>query len=137
MTISSRTNRQTATKRRVKFTTKAQKPVAESWTEEQYELELSIYMDRKKLLADIEQEVKARQAQLLQYMDAHELQAAALDDQQVVVCRRKVWKYSDELRRETNRIKHLQRQEQEDGRATFSESVYLTVKPTSNSEVEQ
>ena len=110
--------------------------MAESWTEEQYERELSIYLDRKKLLADIEAEVKVRQAQLLQYMDSNEIQAAALDDQQVVVCRRKVWKYSDELRRETNRIKHLQRQEQEEGKATFSESVYLTVKPTSNSEVE-
>ena len=110
--------------------------MAESWTEEQYERELSIYLDRKKLLADIEAEVKGRQAQLLQYMDSNEIQAAALDDQQVVVCRRKVWKYSDELRRETNRIKHLQRQEQEEGKATFSESVYLTVKPTSNSEVE-
>ena len=136
MTISTRSKRQVATKKRVKFTTKAAKPVAESWTEEQYERELSIYLDRKKLLADIEAEVKGRQAQLLQYMDANEIQAAALDDQQVVVCRRKVWKYSDELRRETNRIKHLQRQEQEEGKATFSESVYLTVKPTSTSEVE-
>ena len=53
-----------------------------------------------------------------------------------MVCRRKVWKYSDELRREANRISHLQRVEQENGKATFSESIYLTVKPTSNSEVE-
>ena len=135
MTISSHSKRQVATKKRVKFTTKATKPVAESWTEEQYERELSIYLDRKQLLTDIEAEVKGRQAQLLQYMDSNEIQAAALDEQQVVVCRRKVWKYSDELRRENNRIKHLQRQEQEEGKATYSESVYLTVKPI-KSEVE-
>jgi len=110
--------------------------MAENWTEEQYERELQIYLDRKKLLKDIEAEVKGRQAQLLHFMNKHEIQAAATDDEQVVVCRRKVWKYSDELRREANRISHLQRVEQENGKATFSESVYLTVKPTSNSEVE-
>ncbi len=136
MTISSRTRTQSASKKRVKFTTKAAKPVAESWTEEQYEREVAIYLDRKKLLKDIEAEVKGRQAQLLQFMDKHDIQAAATDDEQVVVCRRKVWKYSDELRRESNRISHLQRQEQEKGVATFSESVYLTVKPISQSEVE-
>lgn len=110
--------------------------MAQKWTEEQYEQELLVYLERKQLLKDMEDEVKARQANLIQYMDHHEIQAAALDDQQVVVCRRKVWKYSDELRRENNRIKNLQRQEQEEGKATFSESVYLTVKPTSKSEVE-
>ena len=70
-------------------------------------------------------------------MDKNDIQAAATDAEQVVVCRRKVWKYSDELRRESNRISHLQRQEQEKGVATFSESVYLTVKPISQSEVEE
>lgn len=136
MTIPTRSKRQTASKKRVKFSTKASKPMAQKWTEEQYEQELLVYLERKQLLKDMEDEVKARQANLIQYMDHHEIQAAALDDQQVVVCRRKVWKYSDELRRENNRIKNLQRQEQEEGKATFSESVYLTVKPTSKSEVE-
>lgn len=136
MTISTRSKRQVATKKRVKFTTKAAKPVAESWTEEQYERELSIYLDRKKLFAEIEAEVKGRMAQLVQYMNAHEIQSASLDDQQVVITRRKVWAYSDECRRELEKVKNAQRQEQEDGRATFSESVYLTVKPTSNREVE-
>jgi len=136
MTISTRSKRQAATKKRVKFTTKAAKSVAESWTEEQYERELSIYLDRKKLFADIEAEVKGRMAQLVQYMNAHEIQSASLDDQQVVITRRKVWSYSDECRRELEKVKNAQRQEQEDGRATFSESVYLTVKPTSNREVE-
>lgn len=136
MTISSRSKRQVATKKRVKFTTKAAKPVAESWTEEQYERELSIYLDRKQLLTDIEAEVKGRMAQLVQYMNAHEIQSASLDAQQVVITRRKVWAYSDECRRELEKVKNAQRQEQEDGRATFSESVYLTVKSTSNREVE-
>ena len=135
MTISSRSKRQIATKRRVKFTTKATKPVAESWTEEQYERELSIYLDRKKLLADIEAEVKGRMAQLVQYMNAHEIQSASLDAQQVVITRRKVWSYSDECRRELEKVKNNQRKEQEEGIATFSESVYLTVKSTTNSEV--
>ena len=134
MTISSR-KRQTAAKKRVKFTTKATKPVAESWTEEQYECELSIYLDRKKLLEDIEAEVKGRQVQLLQYMNAHEIQSASLDAQQVVVTRRKVWSYSDECRRELEKVKNKQRNEQASGKATFSESVYLTVKSTSNREV--
>ena len=110
--------------------------MAQNWTEEQYERELMVYLERKQLLKDMEDEVKSRQANLIQFMEHKDIQSAALDDQQVVVCRRKVWKYSDELRRETNRIKHLQRQEQEEGKATFSESVYLTVKPTSSSEVE-
>jgi len=70
-------------------------------------------------------------------MEAKDIQAAALDNQQVVVCRRPVWKYSDEVRREANRISHLQRVEQSNGKATFTESVYLTVKATSNSEVEE
>lgn len=135
MTISSRSKRQVATKKRVKFTTKATKPVAESWTEEQYERELSIYLDRKKLLADIEAEVKGRMAQLVQYMNAHEIQSASLDAQQVVITRRKVWSYSDECRRELEKVKNNQRKEQEEGIATFSESVYLTVKSTTNSEV--
>lgn len=135
MTISSRSKRQVATKKRVKFTTKATKPVAESWTEEQYERELSIYLDRKKLLADIEAEVKGRMAQLVQYMNAHEIQSASLDAQQVVITRRKVWSYSDECRRELEKVKNSQRMEQEEGIATFSESVYLTVKSTTNSEV--
>lgn len=135
MTISSRSKRQVATKKRVKFTTKATKPVAESWTEEQYERELSIYFDRKKLLEDVEAEVKGRQAQLLQYMNAHEIQSASLDAQQVVVNRRKVWSYSDECRRELEKVKNKQRNEQANGKATFSWSVYLTVKSTSNREV--
>ena len=135
MTISSR-KRQTATKKRVKFSTKTTKPMAQSWTEEQYERELMVYIERKQLLKDMEDELKARQANLIQFMEHKDIQSAALDDKQVVICRRKVWQYSDELRRETNRIKHLQRQEQEDGKATFSESIYLTVKPTSSSEVE-
>lgn len=136
MTISTRTKQQSATKKRIKFSTKATKPMAENWTEEQYERELQIYLDRKKLLKDIESEVKARQAQILHFMNKHEIQAAATDDEQVVVCRRKVWKYSDELRRESNRISHLQRVEQENGTAEFSESIYLTVKPI-KSQVEQ
>jgi hypothetical protein len=131
-----RTTRQSASKKRVKFSTKESKPMAQNWTEEQYERELMVYLERKQLLKDMEDEVKSRQANLIQFMEHKDIQAAALDDQQVVVCRRKVWKYSDELRRESNRIKHLQRQEQEEGKATFSESVYLTVKPTSSSEVE-
>tara|TARA_Y100000022_G_scaffold197206_1_gene205339 strand:+ start:3475 stop:3888 length:414 start_codon:yes stop_codon:yes gene_type:complete len=137
MTISTRTTRQTATRKRVKFSTKASKPMAESWTEEQYEQELMVYLERKQLLKDMQDELKGRQANLIQYMEVKDIQAAALDDQQVVVCRRKVWKYSDELRRETNRISHLQRVEQGNGTATFTESVYLTVKATSNSEVEE
>ena len=131
-----RTTRQSASKKRVKFSTKESKPMAQNWTEEQYERELMVYLERKQLLKDMEDEVKSRQANLIQFMEHKDIQAAALDDQQVVICRRKVWKYSDELRRESNRIKHLQRQEQEEGKATFSESVYLTVKPTSSSEVE-
>ena len=111
--------------------------MAESWNEEQYEQELMVYLDRKKLIKDMQDELKARQANLIQYMEVKDIQAAALDNQQVVVCRRKVWKYSDELRRETNRISHLQRVEQENGMATFSESVYLTVKATSSSEIEE
>ena len=54
MTISTRTKQQSATKKRIKFSTKATKPMAENWTEEQYERELQIYLDRKKLLKDIE-----------------------------------------------------------------------------------
>ena len=111
--------------------------MAQSWTEEQYEQELMVYLERKQLIKDMQDELKARQANLIQYMEVKDIQAAALDDQQIVVCRRKVWKYSDELRRETNRISHLQRLEQGNGAATFTESVYLTVKPTSNSEVEE
>ena len=135
MTISSR-KRQTATKKRVKFTTKATKPVAESWTEEQYERELSIYLDRKQLLEEIESEVKGRMAQLLQYMDCHEIQSASLDEKQVVVTRRKVWSYDDEYRRELEKLRDLQRMQQKSGKATFSESVHLTVKSTSNREVQ-
>ena len=135
MTISSR-KRQTATKKRVKFTTKATKPVAESWTEEQYERELSIYLDRKQLLEEIESEVKGRMAQLLQYMDCHEIQSASLDEKQVFVNRRKVWSYDDEARRELEKLKDLQRMQQKNGKATYSESVYLTVQSTSNREVQ-
>ena len=69
--------------------------MAENWTEEQYD-QLQIYLDRKKLLKDIEAEVKARQAMILHFMNKHDIQAAATDDEQVVVCRRKV-QYSDEL----------------------------------------
>ncbi len=144
MTLSTKTRTQpkTKTKKRVKFTTKATKPVAQQWTEEQYERELSIYLDRKQLLKDIEKEVKSKQAQLLQYMEQNEIQSAALDDLQIVVCRRKVWKYSDELRREANRISALQREEQKEDEkgntiATYSESVYLTIKPTTKSEIEE
>lgn len=142
MTISTKTLSQPKSKKRVKFTTKATKPVAQQWTEEQYERELSVYLDRKHLLKDIEKEVKSRQTQLLQYMEQNEIQSAALDTEQIVVCRRKVWAYSDELRREANRISHLQRLEQKpDDKgntiATFSESIYLTVKPVTNSEVEE
>ena len=135
MTISSR-KRQTATKKRVKFTTKATKPVAESWTEEQYERELSIYLDRKHLLQEIESEVKGRMAQLLHYMNCHEIQSASLDEKQVVVTRRPVWSYDDEARRELEKLKDLQRMQQKNGKATYSESVYLTVKSTSNREVQ-
>ena len=142
MTLSTKTLTQPKTKKRVKFTTKATKPVAQQWTEEQYERELSIYLDRKQLLKDIEKEVKSKQAQLLQYMEQNEIQSAALDDLQIVVCRRKVWKYSDELRREANRISALQREEQKEDEkgntiATYSESVYLTIKPTTKSEIEE
>lgn len=137
MTISTRQTSKTATRKRVKFSTKATKAVAQNWTEEQYETELMIYLERKQLLKDMESEVKARQANLLQFMQHKDIQSAALDDQQVCVCKRKVWKYTDELRREADRIKHLQRQEQADGKATFTESVYLTVKPTSSSEIEE
>jgi len=135
MTISSR-KRQTATKKRVKFTTKATKPVAESWTEEQYERELSIYLDRKQLLQEIESEVKGRMAQLVQYMNAHEIQSASLDEKQVVVTRRRIWSYDDEHRRELQKLKELQRMQQKNGKATFSESVHLTVRSTSNREVQ-
>ncbi len=137
MTISTRSTRQSATRKRVKFSTKASKPMAESWSDEQYERELMLYLERKQLIKELQDELKGRQANLIQYMEVKDIQAAALDNQQVVVCRRKVWKYSDELRRETNRISHLQRVEQQNGMATCSESVYLTVKPTSNSEMEE
>lgn len=135
MTISSR-KRQTATKKRVKFTTKATKPVAESWTEEQYERELSIYLDRKQLLQEIESEVKGRMAQLVQYMNAHEIQSASLDEKQVVVTRRRIWRYDDEHRRELEKLKDLQHMQQKNGKATFSESTHLTVRSTSNREVQ-
>ncbi len=59
--------------------------MAQQWTEEQYERELSIYLDRKQLLKDIEKEVKSKQAQLLQYMEQNEIQSAALDDLQIVI----------------------------------------------------
>lgn len=118
-------------KQRIKFSTTASRQMtAETWNEEIYERQLQIYLNLKEQYSQMESDIKALQAQLLTYMDSRDIQAAQLDDKQVVVCRRKVWRYSDELRRESERIKHAQRKEQEDGIATSSESVYLTVKAT-------
>ena len=75
-------------------------------------------------------------AQLLHYMNCHEIQSASLDEKQVFVNRRKVWSYDDEARRELEKLKDLQRMQQKNGKATYSESVYLTVKSTSNREVQ-
>jgi hypothetical protein len=121
----------TSPKQRIKFSTNAsRKMTAEFWNEEIYERQLQIYFSLKEQQTKVETEVKSLQAQLLTYMSSRDIQAAQLDDKQVVVCRRKVWRYSDELRRESERIKHAQRREQETGTATFSESIYLTVKAT-------
>jgi hypothetical protein len=131
MTRTTTTNRP---KQRIKFsTTASRKMTAESWNEEIYERQLQIYLDLKGQYTQMESDIKGLQAQLLTYMDSRDIQAAQLDDKQVVICRRKVWRYSDELRREGERIKHAQRREQETGTATFSESVYLTVKSSNQS----
>lgn len=129
MTLSTTTRNRP--KQRIKFSTTATRTMtAETWNEEIYERQLQIYLNLKEQFTQMESDIKALQAQLLTYMDTRDIQAAQLDDKQIVICRRKVWRYSDELRREGERIKHAQRQEQQDGTATSSESVYLTVKPT-------
>jgi len=127
----------TQAKQRIKFSTNATRVMTvETWNEEIFERQLQIYLNHKELHAVMESDIKSLQAQLLTYMDSRGIQSAQMDTKCVVICRRKVWSYSDELRREAERIKNAQRREQETGMATSSESVYLTVKATGLSKEE-
>lgn len=118
------------------FSSTASKSTAKKWTEAQYEQHLMVYLERKELLKDIQNEVKALQTDLVQYMQHHDIQSAVTDHNTITLTRTRKWTYSDELRRESKRIDNLRKIEQAEGVATSIESVHLTVRAKSQPEEE-
>ena len=122
-----------SSKKRIKISTRPQKVMPAQWDDSTFEEKLCDYLNLKERLRELTNAKEMMQAELLEYYTANDIQSANIGNEQVVYCQKKTWRYSDETRREAERIKNLQAKERKDaeageGDATYTVSMYLTVK---------
>lgn len=132
MTISTSKKGQSS-KKRIKISTRPQEIMPAQWDDATFEEKLCDYLNLKDRLRELTNLKENMQAELLEYYAANDLQSACIGNEQVVYCQKKTWRYSDETRREAERIKNLQAKERKDaeagdGDATYTVSMHLMVK---------
>lgn len=132
MTISTLKKGQSA-KKRIKISTRPQEIMPAQWDDATFEEKLCDYLNLKDRLKTLETAKENMQAELLEYYKANDLQSANMGNEQVCYVEKKTWRYSDETRREAERIKNLQAKERKDalageGEATYTVSTHLQVR---------
>ncbi|MEC8738212.1 MAG: hypothetical protein VXX91_08265 [Planctomycetota bacterium] len=132
MTISTLKKGQSA-KKRIKISTRPQEIMPAQWDDATFEEKLCDYLNLKDRLKTLETAKENMQAELLEYYKANDLQSANIGNEQVCYVEKKTWRYSDETRREAERIKNLQAKERKDalageGEATYTVSTHLQVR---------